>query len=190
VAVAVATAIVALALPGSAMAQPAANARPAGGAVVAGSASISQSASTTTIDQTSQRAAINWSSFNVGSRQTVTVDAPSATAIILMRVIGPNPSQVAGHINSNGQVVITNAAGVDFYKGAQVNTGGLLVSAPGISNTNLMTGRLVFGQTPSPNATVTNAGTITVGDGGTAGMLAPGVANQGVVTAKLSIRTD
>jgi filamentous hemagglutinin family protein len=181
----VATALVALALPCSAMAQPAPNAQPEGGAVVAGSASIGRDVSATTIDQASQRAAINWSSFSVGSQETVTVDAPSAAAITLMRVTGASLSQIAGHISSNGQVVITNAAGVDFYKGAQVNTSGLLVSAPGINNPNFMAGRLVFGQAPGPNATVANAGTITVRDAGTMSMLAPAVANQGIITAKL-----
>ena len=58
-------AVMALALP--AQAQPAPNARPTGGSVVAGSATISQSPATTTIDQTSQRAAINWQSFSIGS---------------------------------------------------------------------------------------------------------------------------
>jgi filamentous hemagglutinin family protein len=182
----VATALVALALPCSATAQPAQNARPQGGTVVAGSATISQGLSTTTtIDQTSQRAAINWSSFNVGSQQTVTVDAPSAAAVTLMRVTGLNLSQIAGRVNSNGQVVLTNAAGVDFYKGAQVNASGLVVSAPGISTPNFTAGKLVFGQAPSPNATVTNAGTITVGQAGTMSMLAPAVVNQGTITATL-----
>jgi filamentous hemagglutinin family protein len=180
----VATAVVALALPCSATAL-APNARPQGGIVVAGSASIGQGVSTTTIDQASQRATINWPSFDVGSQQTVTVDAPSASAVILMRVIGPDPSQIAGQVKSNGQVVITNAAGVDFYAGAQSTTGGLLVSAAGISTLNFMAGNLVFGQAPRPNATVTNAGTITVGQAGVMGMLAPAVVNQGVITATL-----
>ncbi|HET6239768.1 MAG TPA: hypothetical protein VFE41_33145, partial [Acetobacteraceae bacterium] len=70
-----------LATPGRA--QPAANARPGGGVVTAGSASIGSSASTTTITQSSQRAAINWQSFNVGSRQTVDFVQPSSSAVAL-----------------------------------------------------------------------------------------------------------
>ena len=46
-----------------AAAQPATNAHPAGGSVVEGSASISESANTTTINQASQRAAVELAEF-------------------------------------------------------------------------------------------------------------------------------
>jgi filamentous hemagglutinin family protein len=95
-------------------AQPAPNARPQGGQVVAGSASISTAPSTTTIDQTTQRAAINWNSFNVGSQQTVTFEQPSSTSMTLNRVTGPDPSAIAGRIDANGGIVITNPDGVVF----------------------------------------------------------------------------
>ena len=117
-------------------AQPAPNARPAGGAVVAGSAAISRSASNTRIDQSSQRAAIDWRSFDVGRQQSVTFAQPSASAVALNRVTGPDPSQIAGRIDANGQVVLVNQSGVNFYQGAQVNAAGVMVSAAGISNQN------------------------------------------------------
>src|SRR3954452_5089515 len=47
------------------------NAQPAGGQVVAGQASIAQAPTQTTVTQSSQRAALNWQSYNVGSAQTV-----------------------------------------------------------------------------------------------------------------------
>src|SRR6476469_760536 len=50
-------------------AQPAPTARPMGGNVVAGSAAISRTANNTRIDQSSQRAAIDWRSFDIGSQQ-------------------------------------------------------------------------------------------------------------------------
>jgi filamentous hemagglutinin family protein len=176
-------AVMALALP--AQAQPAPNARPTGGSVVAGSATISQSPATTTIDQTSQRAAINWQSFNIGSQQTVQFDQPSSSSVVLNRIVGPNPSEIAGRIDANGQVVITNQSGVVFYKGSQVNSAGLMVSAAGIGNANFMAGRMVFDQAAKPNAAVTNAGTITVRQAGLAALVAPQVANSGVITARL-----
>ena len=77
---------------------------------------------------------------------------PSASAVALNRVIGPNPSQIAGRIDANGQVVLTNQSGVMFYRGSQVNTAGLMVSAAGISNANFMAGRMVFDQAAAPNA--------------------------------------
>jgi len=71
--------LLAIELPGGvlpAAAQPAPNARPQGGQVVAGQASISQTPATTTINQSSQRAAVNWTSFNVGSNRRSISSSP------------------------------------------------------------------------------------------------------------------
>ena len=153
----------------------------------AGSASISYSApaATTTIDQASQRAAINWQSFNVGGQQTVSFVQPSASATALNRVHSPNPSQIAGKIDANGQVVLINQSGVIFYKGAQVNTAGLIVSAAGMSNANFMAGKMVFDKAAKPNAAIVNQGTLTVKQAGLAALVAPRVANSGVIDATL-----
>ena len=66
---------------------------------------------TTTITQSSQRAAINWQSFDVGAQQSVQFNQPSASAVALNRVVGPNPSQIAGHIDANGQIILVNQDG-------------------------------------------------------------------------------
>ena len=122
-------------------AQPAPNARPTGGTVVAGSASISRTPANTQINQSSPRAAIDWQSFDVGSQQSVTFAQPSASAVALNRVTGPDPSQIAGRIDANGQIILVNQSGVTFYKGAQVNAAGVMVSAANISNQNFMAGQ-------------------------------------------------
>src|SRR5271163_3232528 len=179
--------VVVLAVPGAtlARAQPAPNARPVGGQVVAGSASISQAPNVTTVTQTSQRAAVNWQGFDVGAQQTVQFAQPSASASTLNRVTSSNPSQIAGRIDANGQVILVNQDGVTFYKGAQVNASGLVVSAAGISNQNFMAGHMVFDQPAHPNAQVRNQGNITVKQAGLAALVAPQVANSGVITARL-----
>ena len=161
------------------------DARPAGGQVVAGQASIAQPASQTTVTQTSQNAAVNWQSYNVGSAQTVQVRRPVVEIDDLEPGAGPNPSEIAGHIVSNGTVIVVNQAGLLFDKGAQVNTAGLVVSAAGISNSNFMAGKLVFDQAAKPGAKVENRGTITIKDEGLAALVAPQVANSGVIRANL-----
>ena len=168
-----------------AAAQPAPNARPTGGSVVGGTAAISQTGTNTRIDQTSQRAAIDWQSFNVGSQQSVTFSQPSASAVALNRVTGPDPSQIAGRIDANGQIILVNQSGVNFYKGAQVNAAGVMVSAAGITNQNFMAGVMKFDQLGKPDAKVSNAGTITVKQAGLAALVAPQVANSGTITARL-----
>ncbi len=168
-----------------AIAQPAPTARPAGGIVVGGTASIGQTAAQTTVAQSTQRAAIDWRSFDVGSAHAVQFQQPNSTAVILNRVTGPDPSQIAGRISANGQVVITNQSGVVFHQGSQVDAAGLIVSAAGITTPNFMAGRMVFDIAPRPDAAVTNAGTITVKEAGLAALVAPRVANSGVISARM-----
>ena len=168
-----------------AAAQPAASARPTGGQVVAGTASIASAANTTTITQSSNRAAIDWQSYNVGSSQTVTYQQPSAVSVTLNRVTGGDPSAIAGKITANGQLIITNPSGVTFYQGAQVNAQSVVVSAAGITNQNFMAGKMVFDQAANPNARIDNRGTITVKQAGLAALVAPSVANSGTINAKL-----
>ncbi len=168
-----------------AAAQPAPSARPTGGQVVAGAASIAAAANTTTITQSSNRAAIDWQSYNVGSNQAVIYQQPSATAVTLNRVTGGDPSAIAGKITANGQLIITNPSGVTFYQGAQVNAQSVVVSAAGITNQNFMAGKMVFDQAANPNARIDNRGTITVKQAGLAALVAPSVANSGVINARL-----
>ena len=134
----------------------------------------------------SQRAAIDWRSFDVGSQQSVTFNQPSASAVALNRVTGPDPSQIAGRIDANGQIILVNQSGVNFYKGAQVNAAGVMVSAANITNQNFMAGVMKFDQPGSnPNAKIDNQGTITVKQAGLAALVAPQVANSGTISAKL-----
>lgn len=167
-----------------AVAQPAPNARPTGGVAVSGSATIAQSAVLTTIDQSTQRAAINWGSFNLGKSQAVQVNAPSGTAVTLMRVSGPDPSELAGRVSSNGVVIVVNSSGVSVETGGQVNAAGLILSAAGIGNQKFAAGSTNFSATPKPNAAVKNAGTITVRQRGQAVLLAPTVTNSGLINAR------
>ncbi len=183
---AVTTAVAALVIPCGAAAQPPPNAHPTGGVVVGGSASIGQNATTTTVTQSTQRAAVNWQSFDVGSQRAVQVMAPNASAITLMRVVGPDPSRVAGRISSNGIVMITNASGAALDQGAQVNVASFFLFSAGIAPQPFMNSAttMAFDQPTNPNAMVTNAGAITVKGAGVAALMAPAVANGGVITAR------
>jgi len=172
--------------PGAAMAQPLPNARPQGGQVVAGSATIGGDASRTLIQQFTDRAAINWQSFDIGQNQIVQFEQPSATSVILNRVMTPDPSQIAGQIVANGQVAIVNQSGVVFHQGSTVNAAGLVVSTANITNEAFMRGgRMHFDQPGQPDARIENNGTITVREAGLAALVAPQVANHGVIRARL-----
>ena len=101
------------------------NQLPTGGQVNAGQASISQSGSTLNVNQTSQRAVVDWNTFNVGKDATVNFQQPNVQSATLNRVADTQPSQIFGRITAPGQVVLVNPQGVYFGKSASVDVGGL-----------------------------------------------------------------
>ena len=167
------------------LAVPLAFAAPQGGTVTAGQAGIQQSGATTTITQGSQRAAIDWRSFNVGSSETVNFVQPNASSAILNRVVGNEASAIFGRINANGKVFLVNTNGILFGRSAQVDVGALAASTANISNSNFMAGKLDFNQPGKAGARVENQGSITVGEGGFAALVGRNVANSGVINARL-----
>ena len=113
---------------------------PQGGRVVAGSARIAApSVDQMVIDQSSQRAVIDWQSFNIGAGDTVRFAQPSSTAQALNRVMGlTGTTQILGKLTANGQVFIVNPQGVVFAKGAVVNTAALLATTHDIAPSAFM----------------------------------------------------
>jgi mucin-19 len=168
-------------------AQPiAANALPTGGQVVAGNVAISQTQNATSatmnINQTSQRAIVNWDSFNVGKNATVNFNQPNASAVILNRVTSATPSMINGAVNANGQVVLVNPNGVTFGRGADINAAGVVASTMDIANKDFMNGKSTFNG--NSKGAIVNEGRITTNtDGGYIALLAPEVRNQGYLLA-------
>ncbi len=171
--------------PAAAQGLPDGGAHPIGGQVVAGAATVAHGPHGTTVTQSSLRAAIDWKSFDVGAQQSVQFVQPSAAAVTLNRVTGPDPSAIAGRIDATGQVILINQNGVIFFQGAQVNAAGLVVSAAGTGNRDFMAGGLRLDRPARPGAGIVNAGTLTMKQAGLAALVAPSVANSGTITAKL-----
>src|SRR5258708_11745154 len=162
------------------------SADPTGATVVGGAISIGQNAASTSINQSTKRGAINWQGFDVGSQHAVTFQQPNAQSITLNTVTGGNPSQIAGKISANGQIVLVNQSGVTFYTGSQVNTAGLMVTASATDPAKFMTGgKVAFDQPGHANAKIINNGNITISGAGLASLVAPSVANAGVINARL-----
>ena len=161
-------------------------AEPTGGVVSAGSASITGSAGSTTINQASQNAAINWQGFSIGQGEAVRFVQPNSSSVALNRVLGADPSNILGSLSANGKVFLVNPNGILFGQGAQVNVGGLVASTLNISDADFMAGKYNFSGTS--NATVLNQGSINA-DGGYVALLGANVSNEGVITAKLGTVT-
>jgi len=134
---------------------------PTNGQVVAGQAAISQpNGNTMTIDQASQRAVIDWQTFNIGKGNTVQFQQPNAQAQALNRVTGGVPSAIHGALLANGQVLIQNANGVLFGKNAVVNVGSLLATTKAIDANAFMAGDPLVLSATGTQAGVVNEGNI------------------------------
>ena len=157
---------------------------PTGGQVVAGQAAISQSATVLNINQTSQRAALDWQSFNIGSQAQVNFNQPGASSVTLNRVLDSNPSQIFGRITAPGQVFLTNPNGMYFAPCASVDVGGFTATTHSIGNADFMAGNYRFTRNGATGSIV-NEGNLTASLGGYIALLAPEVRNNGVIVAQM-----
>ena len=157
---------------------------PTGGQVAAGTATVSQpNAQTLQIDQSSQKAILNWNSFSIGASDWVRFNQPNSSAVALNRVLGSNPSEIFGRLTANGQVFLVNPGGVLFAPGASVDVGGIAASTLGISDANFLAGNYVFSNGGNAGSVV-NQGTITALSGYVA-LVGPSVRNDGLISARL-----
>ena len=166
---------------------PAGLANPKGGQVTAGSATISNTSPVQLdIVQSTNRAVIDWHSFDIAVGEHTAFQQPSAAAITLNRVHAADPSTIAGRLSANGSLVLINPSGVVFSKGSQVNVNSIIATPSDITNANFMAGKMLFDRpSPNPNASIVNDGTITVAQKGLAALVAPSVVNSGVIQARL-----
>ncbi len=88
---------------------------PEGGTMAAGSATISTPTATSMrIDQTTDRAILDWTRFNIAANESVHFQQPTAASIALNRVSGQEPSAIFGSLSANGQIFLLNPSGILF----------------------------------------------------------------------------
>lgn len=165
-----------------------AEAGPVGGTVVGGSATISRPDSkTTVINQSSQRAVIDWQDFSNGRGELIDFRQPGASSLTLNRVTGNKASEILGSIRAPGQVWLVNPNGIFFGSSAQIDVGGLVATTSRIGAQEFMSAkdRFTFSSGGQGNVSIVNQGNITVAEGGLVALVAPGVANDGTITARL-----
>lgn len=97
--------------------------------VTAGAATAVATQSALTINQTSNSAILNWSSFNIGQGNSVSFKQPNSSSIALNRINQASPSQIFGQLSANGQIYLINMNGFLFGSKSSINVGSLLVSS-------------------------------------------------------------
>jgi len=155
-----------------------------GGVVTSGNATISNPTPTVTqINQTTEKAIIQWQDFSIQQGNTAVFNQPSATSIALNRVTGNAPSSILGSLQANGQVWILNPNGILFGANATINVGALVASTLSLSDHDFLSGQYKFLQDPSkPSSYVVNQGSVTATS--FAALIAPLVENSGSITSE------
>src|SRR4051812_18206754 len=132
-------------------------------------------------------AVINWQTFSIGANEVARFIQQSASSAVLNRVTAGNPSVILGALQSQlangttgGRVYLINPSGVVFGAGAQINTGGLVVSTLGLSDADFAAGRNRFTEVQGAGAIV-NQGKITSPTGGSIYLIAPNIVNSGII---------
>lgn len=161
-------------------------AMPSGADIRSGQGSISQDGKNMTVQQNSQRMAIDWTKFDIAKDETVRYAQPDRNAISLNRVTGGQQSVIAGNLNANGNVVLVNPNGVVFTKNSSVDVGGLVASTARLNDEamkNFGNGkdRLGLSLDKDSTASVINEGQIKA-QGGLVALHAANVENKGTIT--------
>ena len=143
---------------------------PHGGIVTKGGATLSYSTGRLLVNQSTSSASYSWSSYNVGTSQTVTYKTPGAKSVSMNYVGGTTPALISGKVTSNGILYFMDANGIVFGQGSEISAAG--VRAYGASSSS-----------SAPLGAVTNAGTLSVAPGGEVVLVGTSVANSGTITA-------
>jgi filamentous hemagglutinin family protein len=105
-----------------------------------------------TITQQSERAILNWRSFDIDAGSRVEFRQPSSSSAALNRIYQGDPSSILGSLDANGQVYLINPNGIVFGGSSQVNVRGLLASSLDVTdrifNEVGITGAINLGDNP------------------------------------------
>ncbi|HEU5280609.1 MAG TPA: autotransporter-associated beta strand repeat-containing protein, partial [Gammaproteobacteria bacterium] len=153
--------------------------------VASGNVTVQQTGTTTTVNQTSQKAILNWNSFNIGGNETTHFQQP--TGGVALNRINPNQgaSQIYGRLTATGQIILMNSAGIYFAPGAYVNVGGLIATTGNISDQDFLNNYYHFQNSNLFNGSIINEGTIIAADHGLIALAGGSVQNNGLIQANL-----
>ncbi|PZP57074.1 MAG: hypothetical protein DI586_01585 [Micavibrio aeruginosavorus] len=161
---------------------------PNGGVVVQGDAQFDYTVPNELhVQQNTDRAVINWNSFNIGENASTQFHQNSSNAIAVNRVVGAglDPTQIMGTLKANGKIVVLDRNGVIFGRNSQVDVGGIIASTGNIDDDALMNNGQLRITGADTGGMIVNNGNITVSQAGLAAFVSPTAKNNGVINAKL-----
>lgn len=153
--------------------------------VSSGNVTVQQQPNSTVINQSSQKAIINWNSFNINGNESTHFQQP-AGGVALNR-ISPTQgaSQIYGRLTATGQIILMNPAGIYFGAGAYVNVGGIIATTANMTDASFLSGNYQFSKVAGYDGSIINEGTIIAAQNGLVALVAPTVINNGLIQANV-----
>ncbi|EKD70094.1 MAG: hypothetical protein ACD_46C00641G0002, partial [uncultured bacterium] len=153
--------------------------------VAAGNVSIEQAPNSTVINQASQKAIINWHSFNIGAQEATHFNQPNGG--VALNRISPTQgaSQIYGKLSATGQIILVNPAGVYISPSAFINVGGIIATTAGITDANFLNGNYKFDQVSPYSGSIINQGQIIAANHGLVALVGNSVQNDGTIQANM-----
>jgi len=137
------------------------------------------------VTQKSQKAILNWESFNIHEHESVHFKQPE-NGITLNRI---NPrqgvSEIFGKLSSTGRIILINPAGIYFGPTSRVDVGSLIASTANITDKNFLNGKYHFAQEKKFHGDIINKGTLIAKNHGLIALAADSVRNDGLIEANL-----
>ena len=132
------------------------------------------------VQQTADKAILNWETFNVGKDTTLTFQQQKEWAV-LNRVNDPlaRPSQIQGQIKADGTVLIVNRNGIVFTGSSQVDTRSLVAAAARIGDAQFQKDGIYSPGTAGATTLTEAAGKVQVQAGGRLASNAPKGSTEG-----------
>lgn len=96
------------------------------------------------IEQSGDKAILNFSSFDIAESERVEFRLPDADAISLARVMDGASSEIFGTLLSNGHLFLVNPAGLLIGENAQLDLNGLVLSTHVIDDEDFLAGNYEF----------------------------------------------
>jgi len=152
--------------------------------VVGGAATFQRDGNRLTVNQATDRLAVNWQSFNIGAGESTHFNMPSSTSAALNRVMGGNPTSIYGSLSANGILYLINPSGILVGPGGTVNAASFMASTLDVSTEQFMNAKNGAGMSfvGSSGESIINQGNITA-EKGDVFLIAQKVENRGTINA-------
>ena len=108
--------------------------------IAGGQATAAVTGNAMNIRQLTDKATLDWKSFNIGVGNSVHFNQPSSSSVALNNIHQNDASKILGSLSANGQVYLVNQNGFLFGKNTQVNVNALVATTLNISQADFQSG--------------------------------------------------